>query len=84
VISPGRQPSVRAPSGGAFDDPADLLRPVALTGIYKNMRRAIVALVFRCEIIGGTPTAGDEACQLAWLARALHRKKATAPAGATA
>jgi 8-oxo-dGTP diphosphatase len=44
------------------------IRPLALTGIYKNMHRAIVALVFRCDIIRGTPTTSDETCQLAWIA----------------
>src|SRR3954451_1377513 len=25
-----------------------LVRPIALTGIYKNMQRAVIALLFRC------------------------------------
>jgi 8-oxo-dGTP diphosphatase len=43
------------------------VQPVALTGVYKNMRRGIVALVFRCEIIAGTPRTSDEAREFAWL-----------------
>ena len=31
------------------------VEPQALSGVYKNMRRGIVALVFRCRIIGGEP-----------------------------
>jgi 8-oxo-dGTP diphosphatase len=34
--------------------------PVALTGVYKNMTRAIVALVFRCKITGGNRATTDE------------------------
>ena len=29
-------------------------RACALTGVYKNMARGIVALVFRCHVVGGT------------------------------
>ena len=29
------------------------VEPVALTGVYKNMNRAIIALVFRCKTTGG-------------------------------
>lgn len=44
------------------------VRTVALTGVYKNMRRAIVALVFRCEVISGTARASHESREIAWLA----------------
>ena len=44
------------------------VRPLALTGVYKNMRRGIIALVFRCEVIGGAPRTSDEAGEIAWLA----------------
>src|SRR3954469_8944020 len=37
------------------------VRPIALTGVYKNMRRGIVALVFRCEITAGAPRTSAEA-----------------------
>jgi 8-oxo-dGTP pyrophosphatase MutT (NUDIX family) len=44
------------------------VEPVALTGVYKNMQRGIVALVFRCEI---TDNAGEpppsEVDEIAWL-----------------
>jgi 8-oxo-dGTP diphosphatase len=38
-----------------------------LTGVYKNMQRGIVALVFRCTVTGGEATTSDEARQIAWL-----------------
>jgi len=43
------------------------VEPEALTGVYKNMRRGIVALVFRCRIIDGAPHATNEVQQVAWL-----------------
>jgi 8-oxo-dGTP diphosphatase len=43
------------------------VEPQALTGVYKNMRRGIVALVFRCRIIGGEPHSTTEAEQVSWL-----------------
>jgi ADP-ribose pyrophosphatase YjhB (NUDIX family) len=39
----------------------------ALSGVYKNMRRGIVALVFRCRIIGGELHPTQEAEQVSWL-----------------
>ena len=42
------------------------VEPVALTGVYKNMTRAIVALVFRCKITGGDLTTTDEASAFRW------------------
>lgn len=43
--------------------------PAHLTGVYKNMTRLIVALVFRCEAADGTPTTGDETRALRWATR---------------
>jgi 8-oxo-dGTP diphosphatase len=31
-----------------------LVEPLVLTGVYKNMRLGVVALVFRCRLVGGT------------------------------
>jgi 8-oxo-dGTP diphosphatase len=39
-----------------------------LSGVYKNMTRGVVALVFRCRPIGGTPIETDEAQHVDWLA----------------
>ena len=43
------------------------VEPETLTGVYKNMRRGIIALVFRCRILGGEPRASNEAAEIAWL-----------------
>ena len=39
----------------------------ALTGVYKNMTRGVVALVFRCDLISGQPMTNDEAAEITWL-----------------
>jgi 8-oxo-dGTP diphosphatase len=44
------------------------VEPGALTGVYKNMNRGIVALVFRCKITGGDLTTTDEASAFRWAA----------------
>lgn len=43
-------------------------RPI-MSGIYKNMSRGIIALVFRCVHDGGEPTPTAEAAEVRWLVR---------------
>lgn len=38
-----------------------------LTGVYKNMTRGIVALVFRCAPEAGNATATDESREVRWM-----------------
>ncbi|MPY34375.1 NUDIX domain-containing protein [Streptomyces adustus] len=38
-----------------------------LTGVYKNMTRGIVALVFRCKPSGGTERTSTESTAVSWL-----------------
>ena len=45
------------------------IEPSALTGVYKNMSRGIVALVFRCRQTGGTLTASSETAEARWADR---------------
>jgi ADP-ribose pyrophosphatase YjhB (NUDIX family) len=40
--------------------------PGPLTGVYKNMPRGIVALVFRCKITGGQLASNDEVTAFRW------------------
>jgi 8-oxo-dGTP diphosphatase len=47
-----------------------LVEPEQLTGIYKNMTRGVVALVFRCKITGGQLTTTDEAVAFQWASTA--------------
>jgi 8-oxo-dGTP diphosphatase len=42
------------------------VEPVALTGVYKNMARGIVALVFRCKVVSGHLTLNDEVAGFQW------------------
>jgi 8-oxo-dGTP diphosphatase len=42
------------------------IEPLALTGVYKNMTRAIIALVFRCTATGGQLSLNDEVTAFRW------------------
>jgi ADP-ribose pyrophosphatase YjhB (NUDIX family) len=45
------------------------VEPSALTGVYKNMERGIVALVFRCRRTGGELTTASETAEVCWATR---------------
>jgi len=45
------------------------VEPDALTGVYKNLARGVVALVFRCRATGGEPAATAEAHDFRWMHR---------------
>jgi 8-oxo-dGTP diphosphatase len=49
--------------------------PGPLSGVYQNMNRDIVALVFRCHVVSGGATASDETTQVRWLDQAEVREK---------
>ncbi len=42
---------------------------VRLTGVYKNMKRGVVALVFRCRPVGGEEHTTDESVDVRWFTR---------------
>ena len=42
------------------------IEPIALTGVYKNMARGIIALVFRSKTTGGKLAATDEVTAFRW------------------
>jgi 8-oxo-dGTP diphosphatase len=44
-----------------------IVEPIALTGVYKNLSRGIVALVFRCRAISGTLTENAEVTAFRWV-----------------
>ena len=50
------------------------IEPGALTGVYKNMSRGIIALVFRCKITGGHLTPNDEVTAFRWADEASIRQ----------
>jgi ADP-ribose pyrophosphatase YjhB (NUDIX family) len=43
------------------------IEPERLTGVYKNMARGVVALVFRCHATDGEPSTSAEAQEFRWL-----------------
>ena len=47
-----------------------VVEPEALTGVYKNMKRGIVALVFRCRPAAGALHTSDETDRVSWLTAA--------------
>jgi ADP-ribose pyrophosphatase YjhB (NUDIX family) len=47
------------------------IEPDRLTGVYKNMRRGIVALVFRAHVVGGELRTSDETARAEWWRRDL-------------
>ena len=42
------------------------VEPGPLSGVYKNMARGIVALVFRCKVTGGQLATNDEVTAFRW------------------
>ena len=46
-----------------------IAHPATLTGIYKNMNALIIAMVFRCEALGGSATTGAETRAVRWVTR---------------
>ena len=54
------------------------IEPDALTGVYKNMPRGIIALVFRCKITGGQLATNNEVTAFRWAdesaIRAAHHR----------
>lgn len=38
-----------------------------LTGVYKNLVKGVVALVYRCSYISGTPSSTEESSEVAWV-----------------
>jgi 8-oxo-dGTP diphosphatase len=43
------------------------VRPTALSGVYKNMARTIVAMVFQCQVVSGQPGPTREAVEVRFL-----------------
>lgn len=41
--------------------------PERLTGIYQNLTLGVVALVFRCRLLGGTPRTSAETTDWRWV-----------------
>jgi ADP-ribose pyrophosphatase YjhB (NUDIX family) len=50
-----------------FEETGLKVEPDALTGVYQNLPRGIVAFVFRCHAVGGQLGSSAEASEVAWL-----------------
>ncbi|MFJ3788989.1 NUDIX hydrolase [Kitasatospora sp. NPDC090091] len=50
-----------------FEETGIKVRVERLTGVYKNVARGIVALVFRCRPEGGVEQLSDESIDVDWL-----------------
>lgn len=46
------------------------VKVTGLTGIYKHMGLGVVALVFRCTLVDGQETLGEETAEIGWLSAA--------------
>ncbi len=58
------------------------IQPGPLTGVYQNMHRNILALVFRCSVTDGRPAKTDESAAFRW-ATAEHVRELMSEAYAT-
>jgi 8-oxo-dGTP diphosphatase len=58
-----------------YEETRITVAPVALTGVYKNMERAIVALVFRGDVAARGGLASPETRAIAWLRDAEVRER---------
>ncbi len=61
------RPSIRAHAVRSIEETGIKVRVERLSGVYQNMPRGIVALVFRCSPVGGRLTTTDEALSVRWL-----------------
>ncbi|WP_416979411.1 NUDIX hydrolase [Streptomyces sp. T028] len=43
------------------------VRPVRLTGVYKNIPRRTISLAFLCDVRKGEPSVSDEASDVVWM-----------------
>jgi len=49
-----------------YEETGLTIEPERLTGVYKHVKRGIVALVFRARIVEGTPGPTDEVAAVDW------------------
>lgn len=50
-----------------FEETGLTVEPETVTGVYKNMKANVVAIVFRCKVAGGELRTSDETQAFAWL-----------------
>lgn len=50
-----------------YEETGLTIEPESVSGVYKNMKHGIVAIVFRCHVTGGELRPSDETAAFAWL-----------------
>lgn len=50
-----------------YEETGLTVEPESVSGVYKNMKHGIVAIVFRCHVTGGELRESDETTDFAWL-----------------
>lgn len=50
-----------------FEETGLTVEPETVTGVYKNMKANVVAIVFRCKVAGGELRTSDETQAFEWL-----------------
>jgi len=50
-----------------YEETGVTVEPIRLSGVYQNMERQIVALVFRCRLAEGTPEPTPESADCRWV-----------------
>jgi 8-oxo-dGTP diphosphatase len=50
-----------------FEETGLKIEPVALTGVYQNLPRSIIAMVYQCRAVDGQLTVNDEVTEFRWL-----------------
>jgi ADP-ribose pyrophosphatase YjhB (NUDIX family) len=50
-----------------YEETGMKVRPIRLTGVYKNMKLGVVSLAFKCEVVGGELNTSSESTRVEWL-----------------
>lgn len=50
-----------------YEETGLTVEPETVTGVYKNMKVGVVAIVFRCRVTGGELRPSEETTDFAWL-----------------
>ena len=50
-----------------YEETGLTIEPESVSGVYKNMKHGIVAIVFRCHVTGGELRPSNETTAFAWL-----------------
>lgn len=66
LVEPG-ETLIEAAAREVVEETGYLVVPDRVSGIYQNMKRDIVSVVFRCSVIGGEARQSGESADVQWL-----------------